>query len=114
LSGTISPRDLPADIDRDFFIYELTLRGRTPNPTFLRTNRDLEGFRLNYQAALAAIMRNHGMLKDVYLFPAVPAPIAILCGRELLPKVHPGLLVYDFDKRKVGFTYQLKVNNHDN
>jgi hypothetical protein len=113
LSGTIRPRDLPKEIDRGYSIYELTLKRRTPNPTFLRTKHDLENFRLAYQAALATIMRDHGTIKSLRFFPAVPAPIAILCGRELLPKVHPELLVYDFDKQKVGFTYQLKVNNHE-
>jgi hypothetical protein len=113
LSGTIRLRDLPKEIDRSYSIYELTLKGRTPNPTFLRTKPDLENFRLAYQATLATIMRNHGTIKSLRFFPAVPAPVAILCGRELLPKVHPELLVYDFDKEKVGFTYQLKVNNHE-
>lgn len=112
LSGTIRARELPKAIDTAYSVYEITLKGRTPDPTFLRTKRDLDAFRLVYQSALGAIMRDHGKLKSLHLFPAVPAPVAILCGRELLPKVHPELIVYDFDKRKVGFTYQLKVNNH--
>jgi glutaryl-CoA dehydrogenase len=32
------------------------------------------------------------------------------CGRELLPKVDPKLLVYDFDKRLGGFTPIIEVN----
>jgi CBASS immunity sensor of nucleotide second messenger signals/HNH endonuclease len=114
LSGTITTRDLPEGIDDSYYIYELTLDGKSPDPTFLRTKRDLEGFRVAYQSGLSAIMQKHGMLKSLHVFPAVPAPIAILCGRELLPKVHPELLVYDFDKSKVGFNFQLKVNNHGN
>lgn len=114
LSGTITSRNLPNEIDGTYYIYELTLDGKTPDPTFLRTKRDLEGFRVAYQSGLGAIMQKHGMLKSLHVFPAVPAPIAILCGRELLPKVHPELLVYDFDKSKVGFNFQLKVNNHGN
>lgn len=113
LSGTIRPRDLPKEFDSSCAVYELTLRGRTPDPTFLRTRRDLETFRLAYQAALSTVIRNHGTVENLHLFPAVPAPVAILCGRELLPKVHPELLVYDFNKRKGGFTYQLKANKHE-
>ena len=59
------------------------------------------------------MLQRQGIVKELHLFPAVPALIAILCGRELLPKVHPELLVYDFDKQKAGFTFQLKVNPHE-
>ena len=52
--------------------------------------------------------------KDIYLsihlFPAVPAPVAVFCGREILPKVDPKLVVYDFDKRQGGFTPIIEVN----
>jgi SMODS-associated and fused to various effectors sensor domain/HNH endonuclease len=113
LSGTIRLRDLPEEIDPHYSVYELTLEGQTPNPGFLKARRDLENFRSAYQTALSAIMRDHGTIRSLHLFPAIPAPVAILCGRELLPKVHPELIVYDFDKQKAGFTFQLKVNNHE-
>jgi hypothetical protein len=113
LSGKIRTRDLPTEIDGSYSVYELSLKNHTPDPTFLRTKQDLENFRVAYQTALSSITHEHGLLKSLHFFPAVPAPVAILCGRELLPKVHPELLVYDFDKQKVGFTYQLKVNNHE-
>jgi hypothetical protein len=113
LSGTIRPRDLPGEIDRQYSLYELTLSGTSPRPTFLRTMADLEEFRLAYQDGLAALMRDHPGMTQLHLFPAVPAPVAILCGRELLPKVHPELLVYDFNKSKNNFTYQLTVNTHE-
>ena len=112
LSGTIRPRDLPESVDGTYSLYKFTLNGRTPDPTFLRTRQDLENFRIAYPEALGKIVQNHGMVKEIHLFPAIPAPIAVLCGRELLPKVHPQLLVYDFDKQKAGFIYQLKVNKH--
>jgi hypothetical protein len=43
----------------------------------------------------------------------VPAPVAVLCGRELFPKVDPVLLVYDGDKRKGGFNLIMRVNEHE-
>lgn len=113
LSGTIRLRDLPRTIDSRYSVYELTLKDMVPRATFLRTRQDLENFRNAYQSALGIIVRDHGMIEKIHLFPAVPAPIAVLCGRELLPKVHPALLVYDYDKAKVGFTNQLEVNNND-
>ncbi len=111
LSGMISPKSLPPEITKDFSIYELTLANLPPNPTFLRTKRDLDEFKNQYQLAIAMIVRDHPGIHQIELFPAVPAPVAVLCGRELLPKVHPTLRIYDYDKRRGGFTYQLTINN---
>jgi SMODS-associated and fused to various effectors sensor domain len=55
-------------------------------------------------------MEEHPDVKNVHVFPAVPAPIAIACGHDLLPKVHPALSVYDYDKKTGGFILGLQVN----
>ena len=110
LSGTIHVEDLPAKIDDCFYIYEITLDAITPSPNFLRTREDLVRFKDIYQTCLRSIMRDHGKLRAIHLFPAVPAPIAVLCGRELFPKVDPALKVYDNDKAKGGFNLTLEVN----
>ena len=110
LSGTIQISELPAEIDQRFSIYEITLARATPRPSFLRTREDLLRFKDIYEEARSSIRRDHGGLVAVHLFPAVPAPIAVLCGRELLPKVDPVLVVYDNDKKSAGFQQILKVN----
>ena len=110
LSGCGPRENLPGQIDARYSVYELTLDGTTPSPTFLSLREDLENFRISYQDALGEIASEHGGLKEIDLFPAVPAPIAVLCGRETLPKTHPALRVYDYDKTQGGFTYQLTVN----
>jgi hypothetical protein len=109
LSGTIPLSTLPDDIRRTHTIYEITLDRMTPKPTYLRLRSDLETFRIVYQEALGAILKNHGLVRSIQLFPAIPAPVAVLCGRELLPKVHPRLRVYDYDKTKGGFDFTLEV-----
>lgn len=111
LSGPLHLESLPKEIDVRFTIYELTLDGITPSPTFLRQRQDLDRFKEVYQGALRAIARDHGQLDEIHLFPAVPAPVAVHCGRELLPKVDPNLLVYDYDKRTGGFALAMKVNS---
>lgn len=110
LSGSGPRENLPSHIDSTYSVYELTLDGLTPSPTFLSLREDLERFRIAYQEALAEIGKIHGGLKELELFPAVPAPVAVLCGRETLPKIHPALRVYDYDKAYGGFSYQLTVN----
>jgi len=110
VSGKIKPEALPAEIDDQFSIYELTLENMEPNPTYLRQRDDLTRFKDAYQAALRTIGRDCGHGDVIHLFPAVPAPVAVFCGRELLPKVDPKLLVYDYDKRLGGFTSTIEVN----
>lgn len=109
LSGTIPLSALPPPLRRSGSLYEITLERSAPGPSYLRTLHDLEGFRLIYQEALAKIIQDRGLVKTVDLFPAVPAPVAVLCGRELLPKIHPKLRVYDYDKAKGGFNFILEV-----
>lgn len=109
LSGTIRLQDLPAEVRMSSALYEITLNGMTPQPTFLRQKRDLDAFRSVYQEAIATILKTHGPLDTIDLFPAVTAPIAVLCGRELLPKVHPKLRVFDNDRDAGGFTFKLEV-----
>lgn len=111
LSGKISIGALPPDIDDTFSIYELALMGQVPNTMFLNTRADLDAFRVAYQQLLGRIIQAHGTLESLYLFPAVPIPIAVMCGHDLLNKTHPSLRVYDHDKMKSGFTYQLRVND---
>ena len=113
LSGKIHPADLPPAIDRRFHVYEITLARGTPKPTFLRLKQDLVLFREAYQRALSEIRAKHGQLQEIHLFPAVPAPIAVLCGREPLTKITPTLLVYDNDQTKGGFKFILGVKYND-
>jgi hypothetical protein len=109
LSGAIPTTALVASIGNTATIYEITLRGTNPSATFLRLRQDLENFRIVYQEALGTIIKNHGLVEVIDLFPAVPAPVAVLCGRELLSKVHPRLRVHDYNKNTGGFTFALEV-----
>jgi len=111
LGGSGPRENLPPEIDASFFVYELTLSEMIPSVTFLRTRADLENFRTAYQSALASIAKVQGHVTEIHLFPAVPAPVAVLCGRVLLLKIHPALRVYDYDKSKNGFAYHLTVNS---
>lgn len=111
LSGSLTPEKLPPEIEESFYIYEITLAKGTPAPTYLRLKEDLDNFREVYQHSLRFIERDHPELKNIHLFPAVPAPVAVHCGRELLPKVDPVLSVYDNDKKHGGFKYIFDVND---
>jgi hypothetical protein len=101
LSGPIDPASLPASIGPTVTVYELRLASATPNPQFLTRRGDLAAFEREYQLALRVIAQNHPGLKLIHLVPAVPAPVAVTCGRALL-RVDPPLLVYDY-RRSQGY-----------
>lgn len=113
LSGTIDPVTLPTAISERSSLYEITLAEQVPNTGFLRQRVDLDAFRETYRQFLADLRRNHPDLRELHVFPAVPAPVAIACGFDLLPKVDPTLVVYDNVMKDGGFIERLKVNNHE-
>jgi len=95
LSGTVTDASLPLGVVGTSPLYEITLRDREPNRDFLLRRDDLLRFRRVYREALAMIAKTHDTVKELYLFAAVPAAIAVACGQELLPKFHPDLVVHD-------------------
>jgi len=112
LSGKIALDQVVASMGEAATVYELTLLGVPPQPTFLRLREDLSHFAAAYRDALAALRAAHPGLAQLGVFPAVPAPVAVVMGRELLPKIDPVLLVHDFDKVN-GFQPRMKVNAYD-
>lgn len=112
LSGLIQLDHITAVSGVSATVYELTLKDQEPRPTFLRLREDLARFAAAYREALATIRATHAGLGELLVFPAVPAPVAVVVGRELLPKIDPVLLVHDFDKVN-GFKQRMKVNAYD-
>ena len=89
LSGKLGLNDLPPVIGADVPVYEITLDGVRPDVGFLRRREDLEGLRAAYRNLLATVRAEHLGRAELYVLPAVPAPIALACGYDLLPKVDP-------------------------
>lgn len=109
LSGVISMDALPSGIRTDLPLYEIRLASEPPTTTFLRKRSDLVAFTEIYQRALAQIRAENPTCTRIHLFPAVPAPIAVACGRELL-EIHPSLVVYEPDAKTLEFKEVLEVN----
>ncbi len=108
---SISGRVMPDEYNRLLGrapVYEI--RATKPGRTSLRYRSQLEEFEIEYRALLTEIRDRHGSKCSIHLFPAIPAPIAVACGRALLPKSDPSLVVYDNDRGKGGFVQTLQVN----
>jgi hypothetical protein len=110
LSGPITVDSIPAAIRDSFTIYEIALAGRPPTTGCLRQREDLESYRATYRALLARLRGEHPSLRHLHVLPAVPTPIAMACGFDLLPKVDPTLVVYDNVIKDGGFIERLRVN----
>jgi hypothetical protein len=113
LSGKIDVTTLPVSSDGGFTVREMTLANREPGVDFLRRREDLEAFGVAYRECLAAITASQPQATEIHLFPAVPAPVALRCGYDVLKKAQPDLVVWDFDKAAGGFTKKLEVRYDD-
>jgi hypothetical protein len=111
LSGVIAETDLPECVRSEMSIYEVTPVNVPPNPNLVRTRADLEEFRLAFHRAISLIKAENPEIEDIFVFPAVPSPIAVLCGRELLEKAHPTMVVFDFRKNEKRFVETLRIND---
>ena len=111
LSGRIAPDSIPAAIDARFSLYEITLSGQEPGVEFLRRREDLAAFRKIYRDSLGKLIAKHGHFPEIHLFAAAPAPVAVACGIDVMPKAHPSLVVYDNVKGK--FQHGLTINSGD-
>lgn len=103
LSGPVDMDRLPKIIRESGTIYEISLKGRIPGTDFLRQRADLERFAATYRRFLSTVERDHRGANELHLFPAVPAPIAVVCGFERQPDVHPEFVIYNNDGPGDGF-----------
>lgn len=110
LSGPIGIDLVQRSISDDHTVYEIALADRPQTTGFLRQRTDLEAFRAVYRDLLARMRGAHPGLRELHAFPAVPAPVALACGFDLLPKVDPTLVVYDNLVKHGGFIERLRVN----
>jgi hypothetical protein len=109
LSGPIKMEDLPNKL-KDYWVYEITLDKGTPNRMFMRMKEDLLNFRKTFRQFLCEVREKHKGVKEILVFPAVPTPVAVACGRDLIKKTDPALKIYDFNKNRGGFREVLTIN----
>ncbi|MCP4553715.1 MAG: SAVED domain-containing protein [Bacteroidetes bacterium] len=103
ISGSINIEDIPASILTNMSIYEITVNSCAPSPILIRKKDDLIEFQKKFFSFLNRVRKNHPGIKEIHLFPAIPVSIAVLCGIERLPKIHPAFVIYDYNNEKGGF-----------
>jgi len=108
LSGKIRGDRYEQLVSENFSVYEITIE--EPSIHFLNSRKQLDGFSREYRKLLNKIQATHGDSCNISIIPAVPAPIAVECGRVLLPKSDPEIFVYEYDDSQDRFRRVLKVN----
>ena len=108
LSGKIDSTRYEGLVSENFSVYEITIEN--PSPHFLKSRKQLGGFSHEYRKLLNEIQTIHGDSCKISIIPAVPAPIAVECGRVLLPKSDPEIFVYEYDDSQDRFRRVLKIN----
>lgn len=89
-------------------LYEINVD--RPDVGVLNSVNCLTDFRNTYRSIMNDIKDTYGHNATIHLFVAIPAPIAIICGQVLLPKVDPHLWVYDYNHQNGGYIKTLKIN----
>ena len=108
LSGKIPNERYAKLVSENFSVYEITIEN--PSPHFLKSRKQLEGFSREYRKLLNDIQATYGDSCEISIIPAVPAPIAVECGRVLLPKSDPEIFAYEYDDQN-GLRKVLKINS---
>jgi hypothetical protein len=110
VSGVIAEQDLPTSIDDTYTVYQIAPSTAAPGTGVLQVADSLRAFGSEYRQAIRGIVAAHPGANALDVFPAVPAPVAVAMGRDLLPKRDPVLVVYDFNKSLGGFARTLEIN----
>jgi hypothetical protein len=110
-SGAVHAENLPMASDPRFWIYHIAPVGVTPSKNVLRSKRSLVAFRDVYEQFRGSLRERHAAAKSIHLFAAAPPAIAITLGRELITKVDPALVIYDW--RRDHYIKTIEVNKHD-
>ena len=108
LSGKIDSNRYKQLVSENYSLYEITIE--EPSVYFLKSREQLRGFSRTYRKLLNDIQTVHGDSCKISIIPAVPAPIAVECGRVLLPKSDPEIFAYEYDNSQDRFRKVLKIN----
>lgn len=106
ISGKVDQEKVQAAMNKDFVTYKIV--AADPGFDFLKSKERLWRFGSIFRNVLAEIRTEYGHDSTIHVFPAVPAPIAIECGKSLMKKCDPSVQVYDLLRRE-GFKSALEL-----
>jgi hypothetical protein len=85
-----------------------------PHNDFLKSQLQLESFRVDFRSLLNEIKLAHGQDAEIHVFPAVPVSVAIEIGRVRQPKADLPFIIYDQNTRAGGFVRTITIGGIKN
>jgi hypothetical protein len=70
-----------------------------PSTTWIRSLKQVELFATVFRDVLSAIREKLPFCKGIHLFFAGPAPIVLVAGQQINPRMNPPVHLYEFSKR---------------
>lgn len=107
VSGVVLRDAVAAAVGESTTVWEIA--ARAPDVHYVRAAAQLGEFSTVFRSTLSRIREATGPDVVVHLLPAVPNSVAVECGRRLLPKVDPRLVVYDYNHETQGFSRTLTL-----
>jgi hypothetical protein len=98
--------------DQRFSEWKLTIKN--PNNDFLKSRAQLQMFRMEFRKLLNRIKAKHGESAILHVFPAVPVSVAVEIGRVWQPKADLPMIIYDQNRKRMGFTKALTIGDAKN
>ena len=108
LSDFIAEDKYSTLLDENTSVYEISIS--EPSTNFLKHPTQIESFRDHYRKLLNLIQSRHGNDCNISILSAIPCPIAIECGRALLPTKDPEISAYNYYAETGEFKNVLRIN----
>jgi SMODS-associated and fused to various effectors sensor domain len=89
-------------------IYEIRPVGEIPSRTLLDAPATLQNFRRAYHEFMSTVEAKHPTATRIDYFLAVPAPIAIICGRDLQKGISPVIVLHELVDDEYHVAFALK------
>lgn len=106
LSSAVNMDRVTIVLGKDVAIYSVTID--MPNRVFVTNPTIMDAFVSKSRDVMEMIKQEHGKDKDVHVFPAMPASLAVRFGMDYMPKSDNKLIIYDEQADK-GFVYALSI-----
>jgi len=99
ISDTINEEQYKKYIEEGYAIYRITVK--KPSIHLVKSPMQIEEFSEKYRNVLNDIQQTHGVNTEIHILPAMPASLAIECGRVLIPTKDSKVIATQIQKNKV-------------
>lgn len=109
LSATVQNNRIHEVLGNDVSIWTLTIPN--PNNDFLKSKEQVSNFRQTVRLLFNNIKQKYKTRVPINVFPAMPVALAVEFGRAIMPKADFPFVVYDENKKQIGFIKTIEINS---